>query len=197
MTPRSFARYPVASPMLRLLLSSRLFLVSAAGALALAAGCTRNAPTAPPSRADAAVEPGTWPVTNPAGEAHWPFWPAAMRVHPATRTVRDGKTGLLVVEARVEFRDEFNAVTKASGQIRLDLHKGRSTLGDPMSSWNLDLRDVTVNRERFDDVTRTYLFRLDIQDLTLPTRATLTVYFLSADGATLAAEQELRPLVEG
>lgn len=125
--------------------------------------------------------------------AEWPFWPTQMRVHPATRTAPDPKTSLPVIEARIEFRDQEGTVTRASGQIRVDLHKGRSPLGDPIGTWNLDLRDLTINRERFDDITRTYLLRLETRDLTIPPRCVIKVYFLSADGRTLTAEHELRP----
>ena len=47
------------------------------------------------------------------------------------------------------------------------------------------LRDPDINRLRYDEVTRTYLFPLDAEMEQLPAEPELRAYFLSADGQAL------------
>ena len=121
-------------------------------------------------------------------DARWPFWPVSMRVHPATRITRDRESGQPVLEARVEFADQHGVVTKACGQMTLELRDSAAALG----TWNIDLRDLAENRLRFDDITRTYLMRLKLEDIQVPAQPRIFVYFLSSDGAKLTAEHEPR-----
>lgn len=131
----------------------------------------------------------------------WPFWPRRMRIHPLTRLVSDENLGQLVIEARIEFRDDFNNTTKGVGQLRFDLHDVSGGRGDPpLTTWDhdhdddkpLDLGDLTLNARYFDDVTRTYLFRLGIDPADLPAQPQLRAYFVSADGQKLTADYRLR-----
>ncbi len=118
----------------------------------------------------------------------WPYWPTSMRIHPLTRIVTDPAAGSTLIEVRVEMRDRDGDTTKATGLLRLDLYDDadESPAGS-RAEWNVDLRDADVNRERFDDVTLTYLFRLEVDEHQLPDEPVLRAYFLSDDGADLTA----------
>ncbi|UCD74703.1 MAG: hypothetical protein JSV91_13055 [Phycisphaerales bacterium] len=116
----------------------------------------------------------------------WPFWPRSIRIHPLTRFTTDRETGGLLIEARLEFLDAEGHNTKGLGQVRFDLHSALpSEDARSLENWNKDLRDLAENLNHFDDVTRTYLFRLEIEESLLPRRPMLKAYFLSADGATM------------
>ncbi len=130
----------------------------------------------------------------------WPFWPRRMRIHPLTRLVNDENLGHLVIEVRIELRDDFNHTTKGVGQVRFDLYDASDAGGDtPLTTWDrdtdtdklLDLRDLTLNARYYDDITRTYLFRLGVDPADLPAEPQLRAYFLSADGQTLTATYRL------
>ena len=121
----------------------------------------------------------------------WPYWPAEMRIHPLTRLVIDTDTGETVIEVRIELLDIDGYTTRGCGQLRIDLHDALSGApGQAMRTWELDLRDPAVNRNRYDDVTRTYMFPLDTEMQQLPEEPELRAYFLSADGQAIRS----RPL---
>lgn len=120
----------------------------------------------------------------------WPFWPRRMRVHPLSQFVTDRATGKLLIEARIEFSDGYGHTCKAFGQIVIALHDAdRSQFtAQEIAKWPEDLTDLDLNEVYFDDVTGTYLFRLEIQDITLPPESELRAIFHSADGMRLRAE---------
>jgi hypothetical protein len=57
--------------------------------------------------------------------------------------------------------------------------------GGPIRPPEQDLRDLETNRLRYDDVTRTYLFPIDVKPEDLAGDPQLWAYFLSADGRLL------------
>ena len=57
-----------------------------------------------------------------------------------------------------------------------------------IAKWLEDLTDLELNQVYFDDVTGTYLFRLKIEDVTLPPESELRAIFHSADGMRLRDE---------
>jgi hypothetical protein len=119
----------------------------------------------------------------------WPFWPSRMRLHPLTRLVMDEATGQRIIEARIEFFDPDGATTKAIGQLTLQLHRAEmiAIAPEPLQIWNQDLRDLALNRRQYDDVTRTYLFRLEIDSAIFPEQPELRAYFLAENGQQLEA----------
>ncbi len=121
----------------------------------------------------------------------WPFWPKRLRIHPATRVVTDRATGELVIEARVEFFDAEGDTSKAYGELTLQLHNPAQSTGEDQT-WKLDLRNLADNRRQFDDVTHTYLLRLDLDSDSLPPQAELRAIFISADGQTMEGRMRLR-----
>jgi hypothetical protein len=122
----------------------------------------------------------------------WPFWPATMRVHPSTRVMRDEPSGRFVIETRIELFDPDGVTSKGVGQLTLELHDASSRGDEPVQIWNQDLRDLELNRRQYETVTRTYLFRLEIDASVFPNDPELKAFFLSADGQTLAATMRLR-----
>ncbi len=124
----------------------------------------------------------------------WPFWPERLRIHPLTRLAVDTGSGLSIIEVRLEFLDPEGHTTKGVGQVRIDLAGGGSNddSSPPIATWNWDLRDRSVNRTRYDDVTRTYLLRLKVHSLELGPQPELRAYFLSATGQRLQATHMLR-----
>lgn len=122
----------------------------------------------------------------------WPFWPSAMRVHPSTRVMRDEATSRFVIETRIELFDPEGVTTKGIGQLTLELHEASSRSDEPVQLWNQDLRDLELNRRQYETVTRTYLFRLEIDASVFPKDPELRAYFLSADGQELSERMRLR-----
>ena len=125
----------------------------------------------------------------------WPYWPEKLRVHPLTRLVTDPRTGRNLLEARIEFFDAQGATTKASGQLTLRLFANASQpdTADPLETWNLNLRDLAVNAQQYDDITRTYLMRLEIDPTRLTATPDLRAYFVGANGALLNGTMLLKP----
>jgi hypothetical protein len=127
-------------------------------------------------------------------DAPWPFWPQRMRVHPLSKFVTDRGTGELLIEARVEFVDPSGDTCKTVGIIDIDLHDADESryTSEAIASWNANLWDLQVNHERYDEVTRTYLFRLRVDERPVPDEPELRVYFLSGDGKRLQATYRLQ-----
>jgi hypothetical protein len=88
------------------------------------------------------------------------FTPVKMRLHPLSRLIPSPPT----VEARLEFTDQFGDISKSVGAARFELfaydpiafaHKGKS-----LGQWNESLTTPDDNRNHWDAITRTYLFKL-------------------------------------
>ena len=188
---------PISSGMRRPVLASLIV----AFAMALP-GCQPATPEAPgsiaadPGNAAPGDRPG--PLTSAAGAsaARWPFWPTSMRIHPLTRALSDPETNQLIIEARIEFFDADEETAKAAGMLTLQVHAGGGggaiAGAQALKTWNLDLANLTFNREHYDDVTRTYLFKLEVGQADLSDRPELRAYFLSIDGRTMEAELAVR-----
>jgi hypothetical protein len=144
------------------------------------------APAQPQRRGQARNTPDTL--------AAWPFWPAFMRLHPLTRLTEDRATGVQIIECRIEFEDPDQQTCRAVGQLTIQLYPDATAptgAGAALQTWNQDLRDLELNRRQYDDVTRTYLFRLQLTQPP-PPGAELRAFFLSADGKRMNGEIRLR-----
>ena len=121
----------------------------------------------------------------------WPFWPTRMAIHPATRLTIDTGSGVKHFEARIAFYDQFGDICKAVGEMRLELEDpcGMKAI---MPEWTIDLRDLRLNGRHYDDVTRTYLFKLKIENDWMPAKAILHVYFLSDDGTEFEIDEAVQ-----
>lgn len=122
-------------------------------------------------------------------DAQWPYWPISMRFHPLTRFVIDRDTSNLTLETRVEFADRDGDVCRAYGEVRVRLFEVFSTgdSGEKLQEWNIDLRELDRNRDHFDVVTRTYLFRLEVDPELLIPRMELHGRYISEDGRSFDA----------
>ncbi len=128
------------------------------------------------------------------GAVAWPYWPASMLVHPMTRFVENtDNENERILELRLEFRDRDGVFCRAFGSLRVDLHDrapdGRGN--GALMTWEMDLRDLDVNRDRFDEVVRMYLFRLAVPKEDMPRQPQVQVYYLSADGAMVEVTEAL------
>ena len=122
---------------------------------------------------------------------HWPYWPLDMRVHPLTRLVRDPDT--VLIEARIEFLDREGHTTKCFGKLRLDLREGPDGGSEiSVNEWNVRLDEIETNRLHFDEVTRTYLLKLEIEPEDLPEEPVLYVWYLSPDGGMMEDSAPIR-----
>jgi hypothetical protein len=125
--------------------------------------------------------------TTPAEPHEWLFWPASMRIHPLTRAVVDHATGHNMIEARIEFLDRDEVTTRAVGKMYLSFYTSRAHVpGEPIEKWLIDLDVPSVNAERFDIVTRTYLFKLDLEFDEMPQRGVLKAFFVGGDESEMS-----------
>ncbi len=147
----------------------------------VAAGCATGTGRAASGGGGSVVNPGQRSNTG------WPFWPQRMRIHPLSQFVKDRQTGNFLLEARIEFIDPYGHTCKAYGEVVIALHDANPSHFDAkeIGSWAEDLTDLEQNQVFFDDVTDTYLFRLEIEGMAVPDESELQVLFHSADGAVL------------
>ncbi|MFW5682000.1 MAG: hypothetical protein ACOC1G_03255 [Phycisphaeraceae bacterium] len=105
----------------------------------------------------------------------WLPTPVAVRVYPSTRFVREGDRVLL--EARIELLDAMGDPVKWPGRARLELLAATSTrpirTTGRLFGWSVDLRSRKQQGSHYDPVTRTYFFRLMIDDATVTERPTV------------------------
>lgn len=119
-------------------------------------------------------------------DPRWPYWPRELRIHPLTRLVVDAEQKPLYIEARIEFLDPEGHTSKACGELRLEIHDaGVRQSVEPLVWERMDLGDLEFNHRYFDEITRTYVFRLELAEgQALPARPLLTAYYLGARGET-------------
>jgi len=126
---------------------------------------------------------------------HQGFWfaqPTSVRVYPTTRFVRQGEASVL--EARIELFDEMGDSVKGSGDFRLELRYIADKSGNsPLYTWQVDLRTLEDQRQYFDPITHTYLFRLKIDDITIAKRNTqLNVIYTTPTGVRYAEKAAVK-----
>ncbi len=128
--------------------------------------------------------------------ADWPYWPTAMRIHPLTRFVRSADDQLPAIEARIEFTDRDDDITKALGVLTIRLYDLPPDGGFErvIEQWVVDLGELGENRIRFEDITRTYLALLKFdREPRLGTRLELRASFVSINGLSFNAAIFLKP----
>ena len=163
--------------------------IAVASAAISLAGCGPRAGGDGSSQTGAAPNPPT-----PAAREIWPYWPVRMRIHPLTRLSRDSDGP--VIDLRLEFFDDGGDTTRCSGEAIIELvalpEDPASTAAVVAMQWNLDLRDLQLNRTHFDDITRTYLIRLRPGEGDVPPRGEVRATFNSANGVVLRASLPLQ-----
>ncbi|MCA9290956.1 MAG: hypothetical protein KDA25_07495 [Phycisphaerales bacterium] len=167
-------------------------LLVASWCVPILSGC--RADDAPPLRGTSSTGPGVdmaMPAEAPptAAPVAWPFEPAAMRLHPLTRFVRES-SGQWVIEARVLCTDADGVTTRAIGTMTLVIYgcDGFDENAVPLMRWDVDLGDLAVNRQRFDASLLMYLFRLGTDAEALPACVMLDAALRTPDGRVLRPE---------
>ncbi len=124
------------------------------------------------------------------GEGVWPFWPMSMRFHPLTRMVIIENEEKCSLEARVEFKDLEEDISKALGQMNIKLFEMHSDgrASEIIETWDIDLENRQGNRLYYSVITRTYLFRLELDTVKLREKMELVAKFNSADGQVFNAD---------
>lgn len=125
----------------------------------------------------------------------WRPEPVTMRVFPSTRFVKDGEQ--VALEARIELLDEMNDSIKWAGQFRLELYEtGRASgpaLGQRLYGWNADVITIEHQRQHYDPITRTYLFRLKLDDPAAPLHETVLRVAMTRPNGTRLETQAVLP----
>ena len=125
-----------------------------------------------------AAEPGERPAM---------FQPAAMRINPTFTRLRQGEDRLERVETDVELADAFGDATKGAGGIYFELFKyrpeGTDVRGAPIGEPAFyDLSTDDAQRRHWQNVIRTYRFRLPFDGLTPKGRYVLSATYQPRPG---------------
>lgn len=118
----------------------------------------------------------------------WSTRPTRMRVYPTTRFSQEG--GHSILEAHIELFDEMGDSVKGVGRFRMELltraRGSDQSMGDRLYTWDVDMLTLADQQRHWDPITRTYWFRLKLDDLPSTERGTLFhVQFLLPDGGRL------------
>jgi len=124
----------------------------------------------------------------------WEMGPVRMRVYPSTRFV-EGK-GDSMLEARIELFDEMDDSVKGVGKFRIELFDrprgGNPGVGRRRYSWDVSALTLADQRRYYDTITRSYLFRLKLEDQATARRETvLRVTFILPEGKRLETRCDL------
>ena len=149
--------------------------------LAAAGGCVPNL----------GPQPGAVPVPAPINLQ----LPARIALHPFTGTrVFSEAGGITGVDVRIEARDHWDDATKAFGQFRFELYHFRATSADPrgdrVAVWNVDVLDPQANRRHWNNISKTYQFKLGWNEpIPIGQHFVLEAFFQSPFGPRLEDRQ--------
>jgi len=92
--------------------------------------------------------------------------PKTISIHPFTgmRTFDDAG-GTKGIDVRIEAKDSYGDTTRAFGDFRFELYSFKPNSLDPkdvkLATWDVGLMDPATNMLHWDNITRTYQFRLE------------------------------------
>ena len=128
----------------------------------------------------------------------WPFVPVAMRIHPFSAIEFERQSRTYVLNARIELLDRLGDMTKGVGNFRFELYRapreaGLATREGTLEySWQAPLITLEENRQHFDSITRTYLFRLKMdQPPQSGSKLVLVAQFTDPGGRRLSAQARM------
>jgi len=130
-------------------------------------------------------------LSDPDAPSWWPR-PVGLRVFPSTRFIREGQEVFL--EARIELADDLGDSIKAPADFYFDLHSGPQGASTPrlLFSWQQTVRTREDQINFYDPVTRAYLFRLKVQDVSnIRDQARLTVTVVPEGMTRLTAAADI------
>jgi hypothetical protein len=116
------------------------------------------------------------------------FAPTQMRIHPIFTQVADWTHGGKPdgIEAQLEFTDQFDDPTKASGQVLFELFEYRKDVPDSrgkrLAYWVGSLSSIDEQRARWNTTLRTYRFQLVDPSVHLDQSYVLTATFERTGG---------------
>jgi hypothetical protein len=142
----------------RLTLGAAVGILVLCGLLAGCEGLNLNSSTSKP--ATAASAPAT-PIPEPVSL----MLPKEIRIHPFTGTrTFDDAGGIKGIDVRIEAVDAYGDATKAFGDFRFELYTFKENSPDPkkqrIALWEVPLMDPKTNLTHWDNITRTYEFKL-------------------------------------
>jgi len=153
---------------------------------AILTGCTAKGQLARlgPKKTRTAPAQGIWRATA-----------ASMRIYPGSRFIADNKH--ISLEVRIELLDEMQDSIKGAGRFHLQLtnkqSKGLTAAQMRLYAWDVPLLTLAQQQRFYDRVTRTYLFRLKMDEQLLPPQDTvLKVTFTQAGGNSLTAQTQIK-----
>ena len=120
--------------------------------------------------------------------AVWHAVPVEIRISPATRFVQEEDQFSL--EARIELSDEMGDPIKVAGDFRFELLSAAESVPNVLRrrlyTWEVDLLTLEDQQQHFQTVTRSYVFRLGIENLNVAQHQTmLLVLFTPTSGQRL------------
>lgn len=136
------------------------------------------------------------PATPPDQAAtEWPFVPRVMRIHPFTSISQETPDQPPVLEARVRLFDQHGDETKGVGEFLFELYAvvpratADSTSQKQLFVWTAPMTTLDQNRQHYDRVTRTYVFKLKMErPPAAGKRLKLLAHFTDPHGQRLADE---------
>ena len=137
---------------------------------------------------------GSEGISPPYPKGTWRLQPVSMRVYPSTKFIKDGDGSVL--EARIELLDSMGDSVKGVGRFRIELlsrgQAGEIGIGKRLYSWDAPVMTLDEQVRYYDPITRTYYFRLELNEDRSATRDTsLHVMFVTVDGKRLITEAAL------
>jgi hypothetical protein len=122
--------------------------------------------------------------------------PKEISIHPFTGTrMFDEQGGIKGMDVRIEAKDSFGDATKAFGQFRFEMYDFRKQNPDPkgemLASWDVNLIEPKDNLVHWDNITRTYQFKLQwARPMAVGRRFVLVAVFSSPYHERLFAQRE-------
>lgn len=120
------------------------------------------------------------------------FSPRTVRIHPVFTKIASwsGDERAEGIEALVELRDQFDDTCKGAGSLVFELYEFRTNQPDPRGKrlynpWQVDINTVQSQRDRWDNTSRSYSFRLAADGISATGRYVLTVSFTPTTGQRL------------
>jgi len=125
---------------------------------------------------------------------HWRPEVTGVRIYPSSRFARVDQQ--LIVEARVELLDEMGDSTKSSGMVQIQLSTTGRVSGSAearqLYKWDINLETLQDQKTYYDPITRSYLFRLKMDQESAPQVPTLLqVIFTRPNGQQLSGQATL------
>ncbi len=136
----------------------------------------------------ARTEP-TSPVTIETSEG-WRAEPVVMRIFPSGG-LRE-QNGQWQLDVRLELLDAMGDAVKASGQYRFELisnfRLGEAAGGNNLAVWDVPVMQLEQHRKRYDPITRTYEFMLNLEAVPpMGEPMLVTVTFVPVQGSRLSS----------